>query len=291
MYNKIDTERKMLSDPLFSINLFGKTFSVYMYGVCIAVGIIACLIVFYVYTKKKGMSEKVQDFIFIIAIVSIALGFLFAKLYQAFYEWIDTGVFDFYGSGITAMGGFIGGALVFLAAYFGAGKFVFKGKDKDLHKKEFNTVFLCAPCCITIAHAFGRIGCLCAGCCHGAFISHEAGHGGLYMKVSGAAGYYVPTQLYEALFLFALFIVLSVMYFKNSNILMHVYLISYGAWRIFIEFFRTDNRGAFILGLAPSQWQSIIFILAGIALFVVYIVTKKPLRLKENCARHEEPDK
>ena len=153
----------MLPDPLFSFTLFGKTLSVYMYGVCIAVGIIACLIVFYVYSKKKGMSERVQDFIFVTAIISIALGFLFAKLYQTVYEWIETGKFDFYGSGITAMGGFIGGAAVFLIVYFGAGKFVFKGKQKDLHKKEFNIVLLCAPCCITIAHAFGRIGCLCFG--------------------------------------------------------------------------------------------------------------------------------
>ncbi len=271
----------MLPDPILSFTLFGKEMNIYMYGVCIAVGILVCLAVFYVYTKKKNMPTKVQDFIFIVAIIAIAIGFLFAKLFQAVYEWIDTGTFDFYHSGITAMGGFVGGAAVFLIAYFVGGKFVFKGKDAGLHIKEFNKILLCAPCCITIAHAFGRIGCLCAGCCHGAAI--DAGHG-LYMKSDGVWGYYVPTQLYEALFLFALFAVLSYLYFNRFNITMQVYLIAYGVWRIIIEFFRTDARGAVILGLYPSQWQSIIFIAGGVAMFLVYVFKKIPLRLPKETA-------
>ncbi|MBQ6979474.1 MAG: prolipoprotein diacylglyceryl transferase [Clostridia bacterium] len=269
----------MLPDPIIQFTLFGKELKIYMYGVCIAVGILVCLAVFYFYTKKKLMPDKLQDFIFIVAIIAIALGFLAAKLYQAIYEWIEKGVFDFYNSGITAMGGFIGGAAAFIITYFVGGKFVFKGNDKGLHIKEFNKVLLCAPCCITIAHAFGRLGCLCAGCCHGAFISHKAGHGGLYMRSDGMWGYYVPTQLYEALFLFVLFAVLSYLYFNRCNIIMQIYLIAYGAWRIFIEFFRTDARGAAILGLYPSQWQSVIFIAGGVIMLLIYIFKKIPLKL------------
>ena len=269
----------MLPNPILKFTLFGQEMKVYMYGVCIAVGILVCLAVFYLYTKKKNMPTKVQDFVFIIAIIAIAVGFLAAKLYQAIYEWIEKGTFDFYHAGITAMGGFIGGAAAFAVAYFIGGRFVFTGKEKGLHIKEFNKIVLCAPCCITIAHAFGRLGCLCAGCCHGAFISTEAGHGGLYMNPhDGVAGYYVPTQLYEALFLFALFAVLSYLYFNRSNITMQIYLIAYGAWRIFIEFFRADARGAAILGLYPSQWQSIIFIAGGIVMLLIYIIKKIPLR-------------
>lgn len=271
----------MLPDPLF--NVFGR--GVYMYGICIAVGIIVCLGVFYLYTGKKKMPGKVQDFTFIVAVFSIALGFLFAKLFQAVYDWIDSGFsdFDFYGAGITAMGGFIGGAATFLIIYFLVGKFVFKGKEEGLHIREFNKTLLCAPCCITVAHAFGRIGCLCAGCCHGKLLStSEYVFGGIYMRHAGEpAGYYVPTQLYESLFLFALFAVLSYLYFHRSNITMQIYLIAYGAWRIFIEFFRDDYRGAFVLGLSPSQWQSIIFIIGGIAMFLIYYFKKIPFRLKD----------
>ena len=101
-------------------------------------------------------------------------------------------------------------------------------------------------------------------------------------------GYYVPTHLYEALFLFALFAVLSVLYFKNYNFTMHVYLIAYGVWRMFIEFFRDDARGAVVLGLYPSQWTSIIFIILGVALFVFYKIRKIPLRLDTGSYTDEE---
>jgi prolipoprotein diacylglyceryltransferase len=60
---------------------------------------------------------------------------------------------------------------------------------------------------------------------------------------------------------------------------MAIYLIAYGMWRIIIEFFRTDARGAILLGLSPSQWQSFVFIAGGIALIVIYIVLKIPLIL------------
>lgn len=272
----------MHPSPILSFELFGKNISVYLYGLCIAVGILACLVVFFIYTKHRGMSEKMQDFSFVVAIIAIAVGFLAAKFYQAVYDYIEdpAGGFDFYGAGITAMGGFIGGAAAFIAAYFGLGKLIFKGKEKGLHKKEFNTILNVAPICIVIAHAFGRIGCLMAGCCHGAYLGAEYVFGGMYMRCDGVWGYYVPTQLYEALFLFVLFAVLTVLYYKkNCNITAHIYLIAYGIWRIIIEIFRTDYRGAIVLGLAPSQWQSIIFIAGGAGLLLFYYLVKIPFFL------------
>ncbi len=268
----------MYPKSILSFDLFGKETSIYLYGIFIAVGILACLIVYFLYTKKRGMAQKVQDFGFVCAIVAIALGFLIAKLYQAFYNYLenpDKG-FNFYNAGITAMGGFIGGAATFIAVYFGIGSLIFKGKDKGLHVKQFGILLNVASLCIIIAHAFGRIGCLMAGCCHGAYLGAEYVVGGIYMKAGGRWGYYVPTQLYEALFLFVLFAVLSILYFKRCNILMHIYLIAYGVWRIIIEIFRTDARGAMILGLAPSQWQSIIFIVGGVALLLFYYFKKIP---------------
>ena len=63
---------------------------------------------------------------------------------------------------------------------------------------------------------------------------------------------------------------------------MQIYLVSYGLWRIFIEIFRTDARGAIILGLAPSQWQSIIFIVGGLLMLLIYILKKVPLVLPKD---------
>lgn len=272
------------------VYIFGYHLQIYLYGIMIALGIVVCLLVFYFYTKHKKMDGSVQDFIFFVALIAIALGFLAAKFYQAIYDWIERGYFDFYHAGITAMGGFIGGAAAFLAVYFGWGHFYFKGDKKDLHKKEFNKILLTAPICVTIAHAFGRIGCLMAGCCHGANLGTEYVVGGIWM----GDAFYVPTQLYEALFLFALFGVLSWMFFKGSNITHVVYLFAYGVWRLFIEFFRTDYRGAIVLGLSPSQWQSFVFILGAAAILVFYIVKKIPLVLpseKKRTGNNEPSDK
>ncbi len=270
----------MLPNALFEI--FGN--GVYMYGICIALGLIACLIMFYVYTKKQEMPESVQDFVFFVLIGGLALGFFAAMVFQAFYNWLDGEPFVI-GNGMTVMGGLIGGAGAFLLLYFVIGKFYFKGKKQDLHKKHFNTVFRVAPICITVAHAFGRIGCLMSGCCHGTYLGQDYVFGGIWMEgtVNGFSqwGYYVPTQLYESLFLFVLTAVLSILYFKRCNITMSIYLIAYGIWRIIIEIFRADERGAMVLGLAPSQWQSIVFIAGGIALLVIYIVKKIPLFLKK----------
>ena len=150
--------------PLFSIG----SFKVYPYGVCIAMGLIACLIVFFAYTSKMGVNETVQDFVYFVAIFAIALGFLSAKLFQAFYDYLanpEAG-FNFAEAGLTVMGGLVGGIIMFLAIYFGVGHLVFKNKN-NMHITQFNEVLRVAPACITVAHAFGRIGCLMAGCCYG----------------------------------------------------------------------------------------------------------------------------
>ena len=266
--------------PYDIINFLGR--GVKLYGVCIAVGLICCLVAFYMLSKRGGMPDKVQDFVFFILIGGLVSGFFFAMLFQATYNWLDGWYkgkpFSLFGEGLTVMGGLIGGASCFLILYFLIGKFYFKGKDLGLHKKHFNTLFRVAPICICIAHGFGRIGCLMSGCCHGAYLGKDYVFGGIYMQgTTNGWGYYVPIQLYESLFLFVLAAILIVLYFKRCNIIMSLYLIAYALWRFIIEILRTDARGVVILGLQPSQWQSILFLAGGIAIIIVYIVRKIPI--------------
>lgn len=267
--------------PQGLFKVFGQ--EVNLYGIFIGVCIIACFIVYWIYTSKAKMDKDLQDFIFFVAIISIVLGFLFAKLFQAFYEWLETGVFDFARAGITVMGGLIGGAGMFLLTYFIGGNYYFTKSKKGIHIKEFGKILRIAPCCIAIAHSIGRISCLMAGCCHGRYLGQEYVFGGIWMQgtVNNISkwGYYVPTQLYEALFLLALFVVLSIMFFKKSNIMMHVYLISYAVWRFIIEFFRADAARSGLPGLYPSQWMSIVFLLIGIGMLVWYKLAKIPFTL------------
>lgn len=253
----------MYPDPLFT--LLGK--EVNLYGILIALGIIICIVVFFVYAKKSKMHSSVIDFIFYIAIFAIAFGFGIAALAQACVNFISSGVFSF--TGITVMWGLIGGAGGFLLVYFVLGKYIFKNEKKDLHKREFNKIFCIAPCCITIAHSFGRVGCLMAGCCHGV----ESHHG---FTIYNAGAERIPVQLYEAICLLLLFAVLSVLFFKRCNYIMHIYLVVYGICRFTLEFFRGDIIRGGWWGLANSQWVSILFVLGAVALTIFYIIKKIP---------------
>jgi prolipoprotein diacylglyceryltransferase len=117
-----------------------------------------------------------------------------------------------------------------------------------------------------IAHAFGRIGCFFAGCCHGP--ETDAWYG-IYMYATslGKKATVVPTQLYEAIFLFALCAVCFLLVWKKKfRHNLSVYLIAYGIFRFCLEFVRADDRGQFLGSLTPSQFWSIVMIIAGIAL-------------------------
>lgn len=227
-----------------------------LYDIFFFLGLVAALVVFSKYTGKKGMPAGIQNFYLNLAIASIAGGYLSAFLFQAVYNFFETGVFVF--KGITFLGGLIGGGAVFLAGY--------KLFAKEDAKKYFNMVIEVAPCGVLIAHALGRVGCFFAGCCYGLETDSLFG-----MRFPGHAHNVFPTQLYEAIFLFIMFAVTSYLYFKDKKINMIVYLTGYGLFRFLIEFIRGDYRGEFIISfLSPSQTLSLFMVIAGI-----YMLYKK----------------
>ena len=242
----------------------------HLYGIMIAVGILCCFLLFFYYAKKAKLQSKFADFVFYNAIMSIAIGFLSAALFQATYNYIENPEYGFnLKSGVTFIGGLIGGVACFLIIYAFVRK---KYESKILDILSF------APCCITIAHAFGRIGCLFAGCCHGG--KTDAWYGIVMDTNAFGVAKVVPTQLFEALFLFAIcaIIFLLVMKWKFKHG-MSVYLISYGIFRFCIEYARDDHRGGFIPGVSPSQFWSICMVVLGIALlFIVEFLWKKRKR-------------
>ena len=123
---------------------------------------------------------------------------------------------------------------------------------------------------LTLAHAFGRIGCFCAGCCYG-----SATHSflGVRFPVGSLAPSNVsllPTQLLEAAFLFLLTASLVWLLKKRRTFgtVTGWYLILYGVWRFFIEFYRGDDRGAVGL-LSTSQFIAIFMMAAGAVLLIL----------------------
>ena len=255
----------MYPNELF--NIFG--ISIDLYSICFIVGIIACFVFTYLALKKCGYSYTARDTIMIIGIFAILIGILSAALFQAFYNLIAGRGFTF--QGMTFIGGLIGGVISFLGIYF---LYVYvinpRLKEKNFFKSDMNKgvwyLLRIAPISITIAHAFGRLGCMFAGCCHG-HVTHE--WYGIWNE--GLHAYTVPIQLYEAIFLFTISTVMIVLLFAfKFKYNMPLYLVSYGIWRFIIEYFRADYRGDFIPGLSPSQFWSIVMVLLGVAIFFVY---------------------
>ena len=236
-----------------------------LYDLFLCVGIILCLISFDRLAERYPLRYKLQKMVFAIAAAAIVLGLGSAVLFQAFYNFGKTGEFIIdAGTGATFYGGLIGGAASFIAIYFIAGYFIFKD---NYHKRNFFSMANCAVPSILIAHSFGRIGCLMAGCCHGSVT--DAWYG-IYMHTE-LYGYAkcVPTQLFEALFLLLLFFIATVRVRKNKSYNLPLYMITYGAWRFFIEFFRSDDRGQLLTkALSPSQVIACIMIVGGIVLMI-----------------------
>lgn len=149
------------------------------------------------------------------------------------------------GGGFVFYGGFLGGILYLL---------IYKFLDKSLN---LSIVWSMLPA-LSIGHGIGRIGCFLAGCCYGKptdwFWS---------IHLHGSDRH--PTQLIEASGL--LFLGAYLLRSKTSKLtLLANYLLFYGGLRLFIEALRGDVvRGEWGL-LTPSQWISLILILAGIVI-------------------------
>ena len=258
----------MMPNPLF--NIFGVDID--MYAICFLVGLIACFVFTYIAMRKSGYSVTARDTILIIGFFAIALGLIVAVFTQSIYDFIANPSEGFKITGkMTFLGGLLGGVISYLGIYF---LYVYainpRLSDKNIFKSDMNKgvweLLRFVPISITLAHGFGRIGCFCAGCCGG--IETDLWFG---VQFPGEHVKHIPTQLFEAIFLFIISIVMIVLYFKfNFKYNMTVYLIGYGIWRFLIEFVRNDDRGQFIPGLTPSQFWSILMVIGGILFFFLY---------------------
>ena len=233
------------------------SFTLYSYALFVVIGLFAAAFTFRILADKTGIPDKAYNFYLLTGIGSIAVGFLFAMLFQSVYYLIETGEWTF--GAMTFMGGLIGGVACFILV------------TALLAKKAYKAYFwrvanLLAPS-ILVAHAFGRIGCFMNGCCYG-----RETDGPLGVLFPGHTTKVIPTQLIESAFLFVLFAVLLVLIlrYKRGNLPMLVYLYAYSVFRFVLEFFRGDDRGEFLGGITPSQWQSVFTLLAAV-LLTIYI--------------------
>ncbi len=277
---------------------WGWGIDIYLYGICMAVGILACF-GFLMFTMwKKNFNEDATDKILLIGVFGTGFGIFAAMLFQSVYNYIadpsPNKIFKL--EGMTFIGGLIGGVVSFLTVYFLYIYVIAPRTNIKLLQNNMNATLTDAlpfiPIGIVIAHAFGRLGCFFAGCCFGG--PTDAWYGlpcanatvvinGVSTNLRGVN--VVPTQLFECLFLVALGVVMAVLYFKfRFNYNFGLYAIAYGVWRFIIEYVRVDDRGEMFPGakLYPSQIWSIVMVIAGIAfIFLQYYVLSKHMKHPE----------
>jgi phosphatidylglycerol:prolipoprotein diacylglycerol transferase len=227
-------------------------FTIYTYGVLVALGFFIGIQYVVKYSKNFIDKQQIYDFLFYVIIFGIIGARLFYVLINLqYYISNPLEIVQVWNGGLVYYGGF---AVVLVFSYFYC-------KRKKINLLKFADIF--APA-LALGHSFGRIGCFFSGCCYGkntdCFLAIAHRH---------------PTQLYESLGNIIIFFILHKSLKKehnNGNIFI-LYMILYSTLRFFVEFLRGDNRGEFLFGLSPAQNISIIIF--TIALILLFICKKK----------------
>ncbi len=265
---------------------------IHAYELCLMIGMVAALFLADKMAVRAGFSIPLQRQLVISGVTAILFGLLGAALFQAFYNFLETGTFEI-ASGLTFYGGLLLGSGVFLLMWFGLTKPL---KLYDEAKKQFPCIANIAALLIPMAHGFGRIGCLLDGCCYGKIT--DAWYGVPHYDVCIGDVCYkkvnvVPIQLFEAVFLFALAGVLLWLYLRGAKRgesrrqmpLLPVYMIGYGVWRFVIEYFRADERGKTVVSfLTPSQLTAVLLVIGGVVYLLAWYFTRKRGKITETCS-------
>ena len=248
-----------------------------MYGLLMATALLVAVGLSWLRARKRGADG---DKLLSIALIAIILGIIGAKaLYMVVtYSWSEfvdavkaNGFMWILQGGLVFYGGLIGGVI---GAFLGA-KFV---------KVKLSSYSDAIVPTMPLAHAIGRMGCFCAGCCYGKVT--ESWIGMSFPAAGLAEGVRViPTQLIEAganilVFLFLLWFTRKR---RKGFTSLYVYLIIYGVERFLIEYLRGDEIRGIFGAFSTSQWISI-------ALVAAAIVALALTRVLEKRKEAEEPD-
>ncbi len=243
--------------------------TIYWYGILVALGFIAGIWT----AGRRGVRDGLKPEVVSDAAPWILIGAIIgARVLHVISYW-DTEfahkpfkeVFMIQKGGLVFYGGFIGAALATI---------LFTWLKKIPLWKFADAV---TPS-IALGHAFGRIGCLMTGCCFGKqcslpwAITFPPGHETHPVDQPGIPVH--PTQIYEALLNFGLYLCLAWFYRRKkfNGQVFAVYLVCYAILRSFVEVFRADYKPAeyYFNGMvSPGQFVSIGIIATGLVLFFV----------------------
>ena len=236
------------------------SFKIYSYGFFIAVGYVSALLLGRFLAKSKNRDPSPFMDIAFIAIVSGVIGsrVLYVMTEPSKFIANPLEIFDVWNGGLVFYGGLLLAGATSLA--YGAWKKIplVEGADIVLTGVAF-------------AHAFGRIGCLAAGCCHGSACRYPWGilNNTPFVDPALRGQPLHPVQLYESISLFALSGMMTWLIYKSrarNGISTAVYLLGYSSIRFFLENFRGDSERGFVLdgALSTSQVISIVLFMLGL---------------------------
>lgn len=245
----------MTSPGPIAFTIFG--IDIRWYGILIATGIVAAILVSSYRFKKHNLnSEDVMD----LAIICIPAGIIGARLYYVAFEWEN-----YSGNLLNIFNTRLGGLAVHGGLILGIASAVFVCKHKKI---PFPDGLDATVCGIVLAQSIGR---------WGNFFNSEA-HGGptdLPWGIQVKGTYVHPTFLYESLWCLILFFVLSHIdsnrkFIGQTSLL---YGILYSAERFFVEGLRTDS-----LMIGPFRQAQVLSAGVIIVCLILYIILYKKSR-------------
>ncbi len=237
--------------------------TIHTYGLFVAIGFLVGLTIAVRQARKEGISsQKIVDlgfYILLAAIIGSRLFFVFIN--PSYYMSNPLDIFKIWEGGLV----FYGGVLLVIPT------FIWYVKRNDLGLWKTADIF--APS-IAIGHAFGRIGCICAGCCYGK-IAESLPWSIIFTNPECLAPLNVPlhpTQLYEVVGEAVNFLILITLrkYKSFNGQLFLTYILIYSVLRFANEFFRGDvSRGYIIDNFSIAQGISILMFLGAVIGFFV----------------------
>jgi phosphatidylglycerol---prolipoprotein diacylglyceryl transferase len=236
--------------------------TVHWYGVFVAAGF---LLGFWTASKRAPRNGITADQVFDLApwlLVAVIIG---ARALHVISYWRE----EFAGKPITDIFMVQRGGLVFYGGFIGACvATIIYARTKRIPLWKFADVMTPS---IALGHAFGRIGCLMTGCCFGKqcalpwAIRFPVGHETHPVGMEAVPVH--PTQIYEAVLNFLLYLALAWLYRRKKfdGQIFIAYMFAYAVLRSFVEVFRADYKPSeYVLGvISPGQLLSIAVAIAG----------------------------
>lgn len=241
------------------------------YSLCAMLGLLASTFVLVVALYSKGLVRKYAVLAYIALPGVILGGKFFSAISITLTEFNSGKSIDMVENVRQAGNVYYGGLLGYLVLIY----LLCKLRNLDFRELE-------SPIAISIPlfHSFGRVGCFFAGCCYG--IESDSWFAVPY-RINGDtdAVRRIPVQLIEAGFELCLCGLLCMLFWnakkcehKDQHIL-EIYLISYGLFRLVIEFLRGDMVRGVYQFLSFSQIVSLMLLLGVVCHRFYHVLIKK----------------